>query len=325
MSIIGHERQLKFLGQALASGRAAHAYLFAGPEGIGKKLVALHFAKLLLCFERLAHAPAACNSCATCVQVDAGTHPDVVLEAADPRTSGVISRPSFPIERIRALRERMALAPMMGERKVAILDGVEYLTPEAANALLKTLEEPKGNATIVLLAAAQDRVLPTIVSRAQRIAFLPVADSELREGLLEQGFPKKAAEEAVQYACGIPGRAFRFLAEPDARMREQKEAERFARAMQEQDAQCWSCVEELSALRHDALLDRIDATVGCMRSDMLSGSTAKGSRTHAALKALLEARRMILTTNIQPRWILEMAFLTLLRKEIPSFKYQVPN
>ena len=157
-AIIGHSVQLERLRSGMASGRVAHAYLFAGPEGVGKRRIALAFARALLC-----ESGKGCGTCGGCIKVAAATHPDLLLVNADGA--------AIKIEQIRSLQQQLVLRSFSGTRKICIIDQAERLTPEAANALLKTLEEPQPGTLLILISSQPERLLPTIRSRCQQLRF----------------------------------------------------------------------------------------------------------------------------------------------------------
>ncbi|MFO7576330.1 MAG: DNA polymerase III subunit delta' [Pelovirga sp.] len=157
-AIIGHTQQLELLRNCIASRRVAHAYLFAGPEGVGKRRIALAFAGGLLC-----ETGTGCGTCGACVKVAAATHPDLLLVNADGAT--------IKIEQVRSLQQQLVLRSFSGTYKICIIDKAERLTPEAANALLKTLEEPQPGTLLILVSSQPERLLPTIRSRCQQLPF----------------------------------------------------------------------------------------------------------------------------------------------------------
>jgi DNA polymerase-3 subunit delta' len=202
--IEGQERALDLLRRALAADRLAHAFIFAGPAGIGKRTTALALARAVLCTS----APGVgCATCIECHLVGAGSHPDVFLEdlataQLERATASVVS-----IEQIRRITSALAMRPVRGTHKLGIVDQAERLTPEAQNALLKTLEEPRGRATLVLITSNLDALLPTIRSRCQRLLFAPLAD-ELVAGLLtREGTDAEVARRAAALAGGSLDRA----------------------------------------------------------------------------------------------------------------------
>jgi DNA polymerase-3 subunit gamma/tau len=170
--IIGQDHVTRTLRNALADGRAAHAYLFCGPRGTGKTSTARVLAKALSCTAGAAGEP--CGVCETCVRIGRGEGLDVIeMDAASNRG----------IEEIRNLRERVRLAPVAGAYKVYVIDEVHMLTNEAANALLKTLEEPPAKVVFVLCTTEPYRLPATILSRCQRFDFHRLGVDALTEHL----------------------------------------------------------------------------------------------------------------------------------------------
>jgi DNA polymerase-3 subunit gamma/tau len=171
-SVVGQDAITRTLRNALASGRIAHAYLFAGPRGIGKTTTARLLARALLCSARTGPEP--CGKCAVCVEGLAGTLVDVIeIDGASNRG----------IEEIRTLRENVKYTPARGKYKVYIIDEVHQLTEAAFNALLKTLEEPPPHIVFVLATTDPRDIPPTVLSRVQRFDFRPIAPDALRASL----------------------------------------------------------------------------------------------------------------------------------------------
>jgi DNA polymerase-3 subunit gamma/tau len=186
--VVGQDAITRTLRNALASGRIAHAYLFAGPRGIGKTTTARLLARALLCPERKASADP-CGVCPACA--DAAASVDIIeIDAASNRR----------IEDIRTLRENVKYAPARGRYKVYIIDEVHQLTSDAFDALLKTLEEPPPH-VVMVLATTDPRELPaTILSRVQRFDFRPIAP-DLMSATLESILQK---EKVVYEAAALP-------------------------------------------------------------------------------------------------------------------------
>jgi DNA polymerase-3 subunit gamma/tau len=171
-AVVGQDAITRTLRNALASGRIAHAYLFAGPRGIGKTTTARLLARALLCTARTGPEP--CGKCGVCVEGLAGTLVDVIeIDGASNRG----------IEEIRTLRENVKYAPARGKYKVYIIDEVHQLTEAAFNALLKTLEEPPPHIVFVLATTDPREIPPTVLSRVQRFDFRPIAPDALRASL----------------------------------------------------------------------------------------------------------------------------------------------
>ncbi len=202
----------------LELGRFPHALLFVGPEGVGKRTFALKLAQGLLCERATEFSIEPCEVCPSCKQVKAGLHPDLLI----------VSRPEdkheLPIKVIRDLCLDLGLKPMHGTRRVAIVDDADDLNDEAANAFLKTLEEPPPGSVLILVGTSAEVQLDTVVSRCRVVRFAPLSEPDLAEVLQEQGVASDP-DEARRLAAlgeGSVGRAT-GLADP--------ELERFRRDM----------------------------------------------------------------------------------------------
>ena len=186
------------LGDALAQGRVAHAYLCVGAPGSGKTKAAQAMAGALVCPQ------GGCGSCDECIRVKHRTHPDVHRYAPGSATG-------YLVEQVRAIIDDVALAPVRGARKVYVLERAEQLSASSANALLKTLEEPPASCTFILLASTADAVLPTIRSRCQVLSFeLLSADAAERAVTQATGASPEDARVALALT-GSPERAAEYL------------------------------------------------------------------------------------------------------------------
>jgi DNA polymerase-3 subunit delta' len=200
--VSGHDGIVKSFETAWRKGRLGHAYLFVGPFGVGKYTFARELARALLCETQTGRLQA-CGECAGCKLADAGTHPDLSL----------VSRPEelvdFPIDLIRELTEHLALKPARGGRKVAILDDADDLSAEAANAFLKTLEEPPPGSILILVGGpSPERQFSTIRSRCQVVTFAALPNELVAEVLRGQGIADDGRlDRLVRVAGGSPGQA----------------------------------------------------------------------------------------------------------------------
>ena len=181
-SIIGHDRQIEILKRALANDALAHAYLFSGETGVGKRMTAYALAAALNC-----DAPTAvggCGACPACRRVAAGIHPDVRIVMPESRDEQLLATLSakeagkasteIKIDQVRRAQDSISLKPSEGRKKILIVDGAESMNEASQNAFLKTLEEPPGDSLIILITSMPRSLLPTIRSRCQEIVFQPL-------------------------------------------------------------------------------------------------------------------------------------------------------
>lgn len=181
--------------------RTGHAYLFAGPSGIGKRLAAIAFAKSLLC------DGGGTDGCADCARVDKGSHPNLhLLRSAEDKR--VIS-----VDQMRDLLRDLSFKATSPKRRIVIVDEAERLNEEAQNAFLKTLEEPPDRCVIILVTSSASQLLPTIVSRCQVLLFTALAPSEMKGFLKRLGLPPDQEAFVDALAGGLPGRATDLAAE----------------------------------------------------------------------------------------------------------------
>jgi DNA polymerase-3 subunit delta' len=192
----------------LANGQMPHALLVAGPTGLGKRLLVDAIVASLLCVDRREDGHA-CGRCRGCRWRIAGTHPDLIRVGIEEDATQIT------VNQIRTLGERLALAPEPGGRQVAVIDPADEMNPNAANALLKTLEEPSPDSVLVLVADRASRLLPTILSRCQRFSVpMPLRAAAL-SWLAGRGVDTGEASAMLAIARGNPGEAER-LAQPEA-------------------------------------------------------------------------------------------------------------
>ncbi len=204
--LAGQEYVKRTLSESLASGRAGHAYLFCGPDGIGRKSFALEFARAAAC-NSPGNNGEACGQCVSCRLAASSTNPDIMLVRGDEKKASV------GVETVRGLEEDIATAPTVSEKKIFIIDRSEKLTVQAQNALLKTIEEPPEYVMLILICANPSLLLDTVRSRVTRIDFARNSREEvLRAYRGKAGAPASADEEDLiaAYADGIIGRGLAF-------------------------------------------------------------------------------------------------------------------
>lgn len=200
----GHERAIAHLRRGWQAKRLAHAFVFTGPSGVGKRMVARALAAALHCEAAAAGGDAfdSCGVCNACRTIAAGTHPDVRM--IDGPLDG---KRDVSIEQVRELQRELGFRSLSPHPKVGIVDQAHLLTVQAQNALLKTLEEPTGDSVLVLVAVQQSALLPTILSRCQRVGFGPLPAAEVVAILERHGRSATEARALAAYANGSPGAA----------------------------------------------------------------------------------------------------------------------
>ena len=212
-NFVGHEHALDLLRRTLAAQQVRHAYLFTGPEHIGKTLLALRFAQTLLCTggPDPAVAPLVpCNKCLSCRKVMHGNHPDLHIITRSPERQFIL------IEQIRALQSDSARKTLEGRRNVFIIEAVHEMNLDAANCLLKTLEEPEPDVILLLTAPDPGFLLPTILSRVQQITLHLLTATQIKSALERQwGVDQDEATLIATLAAGRMGWAVQAVEDED--------------------------------------------------------------------------------------------------------------
>ncbi len=206
--IEGRPRTLAHLRSAVTGGRVHHAYLFAGPPGVGKARAAVRFAQALNCDV----SPEGCGRCESCRRIEKGTHPDVITLQPEGGDGGneVGAAREIKVNQVRVLCGTLQLAPVQARHKVAILLNADRMNVAGQNALLKTLEEPPPQTTLVLVTDADDRLLSTIRSRCVRIPFGPMPVDVLAQKLASEGMVPEEAKLRASLARGSSEIARKF-------------------------------------------------------------------------------------------------------------------
>ncbi|GIV92454.1 DNA polymerase III subunit delta' [Chloroflexus sp.] len=215
--VYGHEWAIEQLRSNIRSQQVAHAYLFTGPQGLGKSLLALRMAQALLCEQQTGDP---CLQCRSCRRIDHGSHPDVRIagmetQAAAAKAEDAARQKELKIATIREWQRDLALRPYEAPRRVLILHDADRLSEEAANAMLKTLEEPPDYATLLLVAHSNE-LLPTIVSRCRVLRLRPLPREQVASALRDQGASKDQAEILAAWSNGRIGWAINLFNDPSA-------------------------------------------------------------------------------------------------------------
>ena len=250
--IVGHERVVEVFRRALRSGKTSHSYLFEGPAGCGRRTTALALVQAIFCAKR---GDDACGACDQCRKVAACSHADIHYIEPDGQF--------IKIEQVRELQRDLSLRPYEAPRKACIIGSAERFNPAAGNSLLKTLEEPPGNAIIILLTENAGMLLPTIRSRCQLIRFSPLSAGNVRLLLERRGMPLETAEILAPMAEGSIRRALELDNEALANRREILLA-RISAFDRNRIATIFDASEELGGSR-DETLETLDMLISFMQ------------------------------------------------------------
>jgi DNA polymerase-3 subunit delta' len=270
------------LERSLREGRLAHALLFTGPARMGKAEVAHALAARLLCT-----APRddgrACGSCRACTLLAAGTHPDYQHVTFEPTEKGDKLRSELVVDQIRRLGEWFSKTSQFGGAQVVLVEPAEMLNTAAANALLKTLEEPAGHRYLLLVTSRPGRLPATIRSRCQRLEFALPSRDDARAWLVARGHAPKAIDEALDAARGQPGLADAWLAHGGLALRAQVQSELDAvargKASPIETAQRWLADE------HGEQRLRFAADLALDGAALVLGGGGPGSRVGVEVRA----------------------------------------
>lgn len=196
--ILGNERNKEILEKAIKLNKTSHSYLFWGTEGIGKKLIAKEFAKMILCTDENKY----CGKCKSCIEFESSNNPDFKIIEPDGN--------SLKIEQIREFQNKVSEKPIISNRKVYIINDSDKMTTEAQNCLLKTLEEPPEFVTIILIGSNESAFLDTIKSRCMILRFNKISDENIVK-FLEENFQTKVNSQIMLEAFqGSIGKAIQL-------------------------------------------------------------------------------------------------------------------
>lgn len=194
-NLVGNENNKYILKETITKGNILHSYMFFGTEGIGKKLFALEFAKMILC-ENQKKSP--CEKCKSCIEFDSNNNPDFFFIEPDGN--------SIKIDQIRNMQKGILEKPIISSKKVYIINNAETMTKEAQNCLLKTLEEPQEYVVIILIVSDENSMLPTIKSRCTKIFFEKISDENLKTYIKEKIGDVHFEESMIKLSEGSIGK-----------------------------------------------------------------------------------------------------------------------
>lgn len=202
--MLGHEWAVEMLKEHLVHDSVRHAYLFCGPPGLGRRTLALRFVQALNCPQPVA-AGQPCGKCKTCQQIEQMRYADLAVIQAEKEGS------VLKVEQIRAIRQSLVLKPYQGKYRVALFLRFQEANANAANALLKTLEEAPSQAVLILSADTPESLLPTIVSRCDVLRLHPLPVEKVEAYLIEKGAGQDQARLLAHISDGRPGYALRLM------------------------------------------------------------------------------------------------------------------
>ena len=344
--IVGQDALVRNLAAQINSGQAAHAYLFAGPPGTGKRSLADICARALNCVGDESPAASArddappwataapaprivkpCDKCPRCVRWLSGNFPDLMR---------ITPARSIGVDEIRSLIERVQVRPYEGGRNVIIIQDAHLMTPQAQNALLKTLENPPGDAAFFLLSAQPRLLLPTVISRCRLVNFRRLDSDVVARYLVErQNMPRDRARLLALISQGSIGEALLFMNDAEYwRVRElaltgiqalrvPADVARFSAKLKDGREHADWLFSALELYARDLMLlqNGADAGMGCANQDMLDALTRQSEymRGDALLSAVMDARRR-LRSNVGWQTITDMMALSALEGIQQSLK-----
>lgn len=318
-TVAGHDRVIEYLNAVMRVQKIAHAYLFYGPENVGKFTVARALAKTFLCLKNgpLFSVEAVCNECAPCRSVDQYIHPNVVL--IDPEhtlTSKKEGRKDIPISDIRELKRSFSLGAAGTSWRIAIINQAERMSQEATNAFLKMLEEPGERTLFILVTHRHEALFPTIVSRTQQVRFSCVPDRVLAEFLKHRVHDDILRQEIVAESAGRPGIAIRLLEDAEYREREQKFRKHCDSLFEHNDIPGMLRLAERVAFDPELRARTVLHIVERLRGSLLKRdgkNDAPALHVVSALKKCSRIAALMETTNVNPRLAMDVLFLTALQ------------
>lgn len=299
--IIGHGKIIDYIDQAVLNNKLAHAYCFVGPDQVGKRTIAKYTASKLLKID----------------SVKLPTHPDFLyLEREEDEKKGRLKK-DISISQAKQVGNFLQNKSWLGGMKVVIIDEAERINDEAANALLKTLEESVDNSLIILLTTDEHELPVTVRSRCQTMEFQPVPEEEIERELVARGYEKERAALAVRFAWGRPGRAVSTLENEGVLDEYFTELERFQKISGRPFHEKLKIVDDLfgdkddkdTVRKRDNLIAVLDLWIMYLREVMLSAKES-GRKFAGVIDELRQAQGM-LGENIHPRLLVERILLKL--------------
>lgn len=295
-TIIGNDRICRILDRSYASGKLAHAYLFDGPDHVGKKTLALNFCRMIL------HG----------FGQESEKNPDLMV------IKPFEDKKEIVVDQIRELEKNLSFSPYSSEYKIAIIEQAEKMNREASNALLKTLEEPSKTTILILITSDSSRVLETVRSRCQVMKFLPVKKEELRSYFGKRTADDAELENLIEIAGYKPGKVIELLENKDLKNELIREIAYLSQIGKEGDLERLEKAEAVSGYSAGRVVNLLDVWMFSFRKKIISRYAKNGKSDIADIRSTVEKMNLIkktkddiLTKNVNLRLSLENLILYL--------------
>lgn len=291
MTIIGHKKIIDLLDKSVKESRLAQAYLFCGPESVGKKMAAFYLAGKILGEDRIE------------------SNPDLVyLEPEKLEKNGLVKKGEIKIESIRELQKNLGLFSLNGKGKIAVIDDADKMNVSAQNSLLKMLEEPNEKTIIILVTSNEKKLLPTILSRCRRVKFSLVGDKEMAKMISES---EKNKEEIIFWSFGRPGIVQKLISDPKELDFMKESFREFKELFSGHAHEKFALAEKLGA-DAPSLLNKLGIWSALLRVSLL-GQNAKikisPRKSLRILEEIEKSREMINSSNANVKLAMENLFL----------------
>ncbi len=288
MKIIGHEKQIEFLKQTAKLNKLSHAYLFSGQDKLGKKTIAFEWA------------------CLITGQPFKKQNPGFIL--IEPKNK------TIQISQIRDLIWKLSLKSSFISPKIAIIDKAHLMGIDAQHALLKTLEEPKGDSILILITQKPELLFDTIRSRCEIIKFYPIKKDKIKKYLKKQEFSEKEIKEIIEFSRGRPGQAIEFILNPEKLKKQRKIVEELKIILTSSLVERFELAKELS--QQDNLKEKLDIWLNFLRNFLIKQIKSENNlqsvdKTKSNLNLLQKINFLISTTNINTKLALETLLINI--------------
>ena len=312
--IIGHEKILKFFDKVIKSGNLGHAYCLIGMDNLGKRAVTESISAQLLKLKK--------EKLLTC--------PDFFFVSQELNQKTGKTKKNIDISQIRKLRQFLSGHAFLGGYKIAIIDNAEKMNVSAANALLKTLEEPTAKTIIFLITKNEESLPETIISRSQLVYFKPVDKSKIEKALVQMGLDEKGADEMSRLSLGLPGRALVWFKDPESFENYKNEVARFTSLLGEPFYKKMKNIEDLFGDKSDHIAtranlqkvldvwqllirDKIFNRIGLSDNTVhkIDSDTVIDQKESLSIMEVIQEAKILLDQNIHPRLLLTKILIKL--------------